>query len=266
MADESQADAALPDVPDDADVEIQTCAITFQVHPKPVLTKIQLAHEFSVGLTKYLNVQNTKTGNSAWNYEASFLGSPECRFNIVIQEEGCSFQLHIPQKMSEEWIEQRFQFAFDTFAKSFEPQLLMGLNINLLGIMDLKGDARRFLVEKVMHMDPSRFSLFERPFVMTGLHFFFPPFKTIPAGPNDKETETAWTCDVKIESLMADPNKLWLNSIAQWMDGKAWQQCVPSEINDRLGQAIDYLKRCVNQFVTGKPGRPHSETDDGTEQ
>jgi hypothetical protein len=231
-----------------AAVELQHCQIQLGFYPPIQLIKKQAGQKFGLALCDHLAIEKQEFESHKWEFTASFYGSPECQLQIAVAQNNLAISLKIPANHPQEWVEQRFLYVLDKFTQEFTPQVLLGLIVTTAGISEIAGDARAFLAEKLMRLEGDRVGLFGRPLHLVGLHLFFPPC-SVP-GPDGTTTDWPWAEDVKVESLMTDPSKVWVTASATWNDGVPWSEAVPQEVIKRLATATSHFKGCIAQFIT----------------
>jgi len=108
------------------------------------------------------------------------------------------------------------------------------------GTIPINGDARTFLAQHVMSIDPDRVDRFGRPIHLVGLRFFFPPFRH--KGKKGKAAVANWQVNVKAESLLEDPSKLYLEADADWSEPEDWSDEATANLVKQLGIVSSYLE------------------------
>ena len=70
------------------------------------------------------------------------------------------------------------------------------------------------------------------------------------------EKSEDWSLQVKAESLVEDPSKLYLEADGRWQarDGMKWDKEAATVVTERLVTVSDYVRKNVVEFVRGCDG------------
>jgi hypothetical protein len=129
-------------------------------------------------------------------------------------------------------------------------------------MLQVDGDARVFLMQHVMALDQERMKKLGRPMHCVGLRMFLPPVVLRPKKPTGtgkkkgKQAEAKvidWQVDVKAESLIENPSKLFLEALAEWSGPQKWDKSAPEQIVSRLDLVSEYVKNNFLPFLRSAP-------------
>jgi len=235
----------------DGKIDPRGFGLKLRFHPELRLEK-KLAHTFAAALSDYLSFEKDEFESHKWSFWEPLPGDPESRFLIVITPHTIHLDVRFPRK-GQEWVEHRFETVLVKFREHFKPQVLLHSEVAFRGTLQINGDARTFLSEHVMRMDSDRIDPFDRPVHLIGLRFFFPPFKK----KQDDENAGAgreWAVNVRAESLMEDPSKLFLEAEAEWFRAEMWSDLTVPESVARLETVKSYVIENVVKVMRHNPG------------
>lgn len=221
-------------------------------HPAIKLDRKQ-GFEFAAVVSEYLEPQSVQLEENSWVIRQQLGSSASGGLEITIGQTAFRIEIQHPTHALE-WIEQRCQSVLKEFEKRFQPKVILGSMAAYMGTMQVDGDARAFLARSVMKFDPGKLGALDRPVHLLGLRFFLPPFKAVTKRPKGKKSITEekvveWHVDVKVESLIEDPTKLYLEAEARWPAPSEWKRDAISRVVGHLASVTDYLQKSVVQFL-----------------
>jgi hypothetical protein len=153
------------------------------------------------------------------------------------------------------------QVSFDPTSKSaeFAAEELVGIVKEIAGVlpipifihqvhvlrktMPMAGamDARAFLMQEIVRVPPGRLAAWKRPFAAAGVRFIFPP----------QQMNDLSAYDLKIESFLQDPAKLFVENTASYlMPMPAGQWDV---LKANLADANRFLDESAHALLRGHP-------------
>jgi len=219
-------------------------------HPS-VRLEAKRGWDFGKALAEFIEPNKSDLKGEAWFFTQPQGPSPNSFLSVTVQPS--DIQLHASYPIhGREWYEARYGMLLRRFAEFFKPELILESSAMIRGNLPINGDARTFLAEHVMNMDPSRTDPFGRPIHLLGLRFFFPPFRQ--KGKKGKDAITNWQVNVKAESLLEDPSKLYLEADADWPTPSAWNDNAVSHILEQLDTVGGYLEKNVVAFLQHRTG------------
>jgi hypothetical protein len=206
--------------------------------------------DFGKLLSEFIEPNKSELKEEAWFFRQPQGASPESFLSVTVGPS--DIQLHASNPVHlKEWYETRYGMLLQKFAEFFKPELILGSSAMIHGLLPIDGDARTFLATHVMNMNPSRVDAFGRPIHLLGLRFFFPPFRH--KGRKGKEAVTNWQVNVKAESWLEDPSKLYLEADADWPDTSQWTSSAANKLLEQLGTVGQYLEKNVVAFLQHEP-------------
>lgn len=206
-------------------------------HPGISLEK-KLGYEFATTLAEYLEIDASSFESTAWH-----LSSKRDGVAIALEQSQLTIAGENPAGgKSQEWYEHRYQEVLTRFAQKFEPQIVLGSKAMVRFLLDVDGDARDFLAQRLMNVTPKRFGPLQRPIQLLGMRISFPPFmREWKDGPELKNETTDWSLELKVESWAADPRKLFVEADASWQEPMQWDGETVEKLVGRLDQLTSYL-------------------------
>jgi hypothetical protein len=232
-----------------AKIEPRGYALDLRFHPDIKLDR-KRGQQLALALTDYLNLEKNEFESHKWTFVEPLPGVAESRFVVVVGPNSLKLDLRFPAQ-GQEWVETRFGHVLAKFAETFRPGFVLQSEVTVRGTLPIDGDARTFLASRVMRMDLDRVQPFRRPIHQLGLKLFFPPFAVKKADEEPKVTD--WLVMVRVESLMEDPSKLFLEAEAGWMEAEGWDERIIGRLIDHLGTVKDYLETRVMSFLQQPP-------------
>jgi hypothetical protein len=228
-----------------AKIDARGYALSVRFHPEIKLDR-KRGHQFAAVLADYFNLEKNEFESHKWTFYEPLPGEESSRFIITVSPNFIEMDIRLP-KTIKELAETRFVTVLSKFREIFKPKFLLQSEAIVRGTLPIDGDARTFLAEHVMGINPNRVDSFGRPLHLLGLRFFFPPFvKKKPEGDNPLVTD--WHVNVRAESLIEDPSKLFLEAEATWIEAHPWEED-ESALSDHLETAKKYLESNVMQFL-----------------
>ena len=251
MADSAQEPTNLP--AGEGDLELRGCHLGVNFHPAIALAP-KRGLEFSTLLSERVDVTKVDLGSGTWVFSLPLPETPKGQFQIAVTAQQIQISATFPATTTPpEWIETRQMEVLRRFESFFRPTLILGSAAMIRATLKIDGDARVFLANHVMHLDQSRLRLFKRPAHLVGLRLSFPPYKLKTDGAEKSED---WSLQVKAESLVEDPSKLYLEADGRWQarDGMKWDKEAATVVTERLVTVSDYVRKNVVEFVRGCDG------------
>ena len=220
-------------------------------HPEIRLLDRKRGREFAQKLAPIIDPEKMDLESpDAWRYVQRVGSSPNSFLAVTVTPE--SVQLDAPAPThGKEWYEDRYRGLLKEFRNFFSPSLMLGSTVIVRGVLPIHVDAREFLSSQVMRIHPDRNTSFGRPIHLVGLRLFFPPFKK--TGSKKKSDTVKWSVDVKAESLMDDPSKLFLEAQADWPTPTQWTEAAEQEEVNRLETVSEFLEKNVINFLLENP-------------
>lgn len=233
---------------DDAKVEPRGYVLRLQFHP-PLKLDRKRGFQFAAGLTDIIDPENAQLQPNEWVFSQPLGTTAAGSLSMTITQTSLEFDIAFPSHQIQ-WFEDRYQLVLQAFEKEFKPKVLLGSSACYRGIMAVDGDARTFLAQKLMGFDPTKIGQLKRPVHLFGIRFFLPPFEAAPEkGKRGKSQKTDWHVDVKAESLMEDPTKLYLEADAHWPTPEQWKGDIIEKIVGHLATVADYVRNDVVTFL-----------------
>lgn len=231
---------------DPVQLELRGYHLALAFHPQIRLER-KKGFEFAVALSDYIDPSSVVAEAHQWRLSQPISGSPNSRLNIIVEQRQLQIGAAFPG-LSKEWLEERFSSVVREFREVFKPESILSSAAMVRAVLQVDGDAREFLARHVMKLAPERIDPFGRPIHLVGLRFFFPPFAVKRKG-KDESSVTPWQVDVKAESLIEDPSKLFLEADGRWPQLMQWSDDGEQQVIQRLEIVSDYLKKNVVSFL-----------------
>lgn len=213
--------------------------------------------QFAEKISEYLNLDETTTRDTEWRYLHRREGT-DSKVQFSVEQNNVQAQAHFPTD-AKEWFEERFRFFFREFRNQFTPQFILSSSVMIRGELDVDGDARTFLANHAINVKPGQFG---RPIHGMGLRLFFPPYQLKPKSKRGKATTVEWQINVKIESLLEDPGKLFLEADADWNFPKEWNDKQIDLVILHLEDVSSFLDKTIIPYLcNSKTGDSDGEND-----
>jgi len=215
-------------------------------HPAISLNK-KLGYEFATHLAEYLEIDAITAESTGWH-----MSSKRDGVSIEVSESQIRLSGENPAGgKSQEWYEHRYQEVLNRFTEKFQPQIALASKAMVRHLFEIDGDARDFLSQHVMNIEPERFGPLQRPIQLLGMRIAFPPFTRDWEKQEGEETSdetTDWLLELKVESWAEDPKLLFVEADASWQEPMPWggNADVIEKIVGRLGELNSYLSKVRN--------------------
>ncbi|MGD0382134.1 MAG: hypothetical protein ABSA77_01345 [Thermoguttaceae bacterium] len=188
---------------------------------------------------------------------------------LVIKTPANDFEVHISQtsiqlvqkdlSKGQEFFEKRFQVILNRFSERFSPEMILSSKAMIRALIEIDGDARSFIGFHLMRLNPETLTLMKRPLHLFGLRLFFPPFE-VEQSESEKQPghESAikpedWSADVKIESWIENPSKLFLEVDGRWDEPKVWNNESVEEVWSRVATVDQFIDKNLAPYLNEAP-------------
>lgn len=222
-----------------------------QFHPEVRLDR-KRGHEFAQKLATFIDPQKIELTQEKWTFTQPLGSAANSFLSVTVTQRDLQMHASFPS-FGKEWYEQRYQMLLKQFRAFFGPEMILESSAMVRGVLSVDGDARIFLSQHVMQIDPARTDSFGRPIHLVGIRFFFPPFMKPKEGKR-KQGVVDWQVNVKAESLIEDPTKLFLEADADWPVPRSWNEDSEKEEIQRLEAVSQYLEKNVIAFLQHEGG------------
>jgi hypothetical protein len=221
-------------------------------HPDMRLDKRDAGFEFARQLASLIDPQSAQIDANMWTFSQPLGSASGAGLFVRVAANSIQFDLVQPTE-SREWIERRAELILSELGKQFKPKLILGTSATIRATLQIDGDARRFIGQHVMKIDEAHCRLLKRPIHLFGLRLFLPAF-SVQAIPQKgrrkpKEQVTNWQVNLRAESLLDDPTKVFLEAEASWPEPKQWDTDSTTEAVRRLETISAYLENDVLEFL-----------------
>ncbi len=209
-------------------------------HP-PLKLAPKDAHQFAAALNEFYDIDLVNLESDTWIFT-----STRYEFEVKITQAHLELQSSRPTEKLERY-EIHYKRVLERFGEHFSPQVILASKATIPGLLDIDGDARTFLAQHVFRLLETRLDPFERPLHLLGMRAFFPAVDVV----DDEENKTTidWDVDVRIESAMADPRKLYVRAEATWGEPAPWDDESLQKLFGRLSIVSDYISTTINGFL-----------------
>ncbi len=233
-----------------AELQPRGYVLSVNFHPHIRLSRKD-GFDFASKLSDYIDPQTANLEAHQWTYSQPLGTSAAGGLEVTITPSSIQFDISFPTHRKE-WLEQRCTMVLQEFYDKFDPKLVLSSSAKVVGTIEIDGDARGFLAHHVVNLNPKRLLLLKRPVHALGIRIFSPPFEHVEKRGKKNVTHTIpWVVDVKAESLIEDPSKLYLEADAQWPTPTQWTG-VPKIIEELIGHlktVTEYLEKDVINFL-----------------
>jgi len=216
----------------------------------PQISLSKGGYNFASAISEYLEARTVTLDLNSWVFAQPLGAAAGGALQLTITPGTIQFEVSFPTHRID-WIANRCQMVLQVFTEIFKPKLVLSSLVKVLGTMQIDGDAREFLVKHVTSFDPARFSMLKRPIHAFGIRVFCPPYQhqVVKKGRKPSKEIVPWSVDVKAESLIDDPTKLYLEADAQWSNPGSWGEPKILEMVSHLQLVADYLGKDVMEFL-----------------
>ncbi len=210
-------------------------------HPQIKLTSKD-AHEFSAALTDHFEIDHVNIESDGWTLSSSRHG-----FRVAVTQSQLELHCDTPGERQERY-EVYYRRVLGSFEERFHPQIILASKAMIRGLLDIDGDSRIFLAEYVFKISPTRLDPLKRPVHTLGMRLFFPSYRVETEAGNEEGSD--WDVDVRLESWMSDPRRLFVEADATWDQPQAWNDESLEGVFGRLSTVSDYVKTTIRGFLT----------------
>lgn len=215
----------------------------------------KMGHVFAQAVSGYVDIEEFKLENKSWTFLQNSSG-----LGIQLHVEKGGIQLHSQKPENRlEWLENRYGPILEKFHDLFGPRIIFSSSAMVRGIVDSGDDARTFLASRLIKVEPDDFG---RPIHGLGVRFFFPPWKPKKSG-RAKTKAIDWQVNLKVESLLRDPRKLFLEADAEWHLTKPWSRQTTMDAIRHVQYVIDFLNNTVIPYLLKTNPNPPNITQEG---
>ena len=255
----ADSDIILPD--EDATLDWKRYYLRLDFYPAIKLRRRD-GLRFAEAISEYLELEEIQPGVSEWK----MAGGASCDgVHLRIAKHSITLDAHDPVN-SLEWYEHRFELVISKFEEMFSPHVALLRNAMASCLLDLPGgtDARAFLGGWVMLMDPHKLAPIERPLHVLGVRLFFPPFEEADSEQAGEYCKTDWSVNVRVESCVNDPGKLFMEADADWDAPISWDNDLVNEALRCLGVVTTFMSDKIVKFLR-QPPLPDNDEDNDVE-
>ena len=214
-------------------------------------------HKFAITIADYIAIDHTDFTEGKW-----VLKSRMSAGNIVITITATALQFQLTEpSVRQEWLDEKYQLVLSRFIETFSPQVILGSKALARGLLDIDGDARTFIGGHLMNMNPKSLAPLARPLHGLGLRLFLPPYNVETESGDSKQHED-WSLNVKIESWLADPSKLFLEAEGNWQEPKDMTEDTASDAVSRLASVSTFMQDNLLRYLVQDEDENEGENDD----
>lgn len=216
-------------------------AIAFQ--PEIKLSS-KMGFEFAGKLTDYVDPRRVEISEDQWNFSQPEGQSPRGVLSVTVTPS----TIIIATAFSDTIIERqeiRLIEILRRFQEMFDPKFILRHETTVRATYPLGRDAREFLAREVMQLAEERISLIGRPIHVVGFNMVCPP------DPTEVQTRDS-ILTVRVESLVEDPQQIYLEARAQWITPHPWTPENAEGVVKKVNVVQDYLRMNVVRMVKGK--------------
>jgi hypothetical protein len=241
-----------------AELEVLAYGLQASFHPSIKLER-RKGLELAGKLSSALDAREVALGENQWVISQPMGASVNSKFAVTIDESTISIEAALPTDKLEKF-DNRAHVILTEFKKMFDPQLLLRSQSMVRATLQIDGDARMFLCSHVTHFDTAKLKPLGRPVHLFGIRFFMPPYEQTsapPAKPGKSKAKKAaktavdWMIDVKAESLIQDPSKLFLEATAEWQTPRPWDKRIVEHVVQGMDTTLDYLRDNLIPTLSG---------------
>jgi hypothetical protein len=202
--------------------------------------------QFATDLAEFLESDSVRIESGQWIFDCT---SGVDRSELVITDSGIRLRIVRPQRNPESY-EGRFRSILDTFAERFSPSVMTSSNARVHAWWPVLGDSRVFLGGHLFRIEPSRIlEPIGRPVHLLGMRMLFPAYEEQDEEGGATSRSVDWEVDVKVESAITDPSKLYLEVDGSWDSPAVWSESSVSKAADRLRTVVGFVKNELARFL-----------------
>lgn len=206
---------------------------------------------FSSKLADVIEIERLEVESNEWR----FGGGGTCDgMQVVVERQRISLAAHSPRN-AEQFYEDRNALILGAFASMFSPGLILRSSAKAAGLLDANGDARTFLGGGLMLFHPKKLEAINRPLHILGVRMYFPSSDNVE-----------WGVDVRTESWIDDPTKLFLEADADWSESRDWDQEKVRKTVESISVVTDFMKTRLMDFLHQTPMLGFDEEDDNDDK
>ena len=209
-------------------------------HP-PIKLASRDAHEFAAAINEFYEIDHVNLESDGW----SFLSSRH-DFRIAVTQSQLELHSDIPGQKQERY-EVHYRRVLRCFEERFDPQIILASKAMIRGLLPIDGDARAFLAEHVFKISQARLDPLKRPIHLLGMRIFFPAYQTVEDGEAHEGSD--WDVDVRLESWVNDPRKLFMEADANWKAPTEWNDEFLEHVVGRLSTVSEYVQKTILGFL-----------------
>jgi hypothetical protein len=213
-------------------------------HP-PIRLERKRGYEFAAALADFVDPSNVTVEDHAWVFSQPIPGSPRSQLTVSVAKSQLKIDAEFPRQ-AKEWFEDRQTAILRKFVELFAPTLILQSAAMIRGVLPIDGDARTYLAQRVMNVRGEYFAPFGRPIHMIGLTLGFPPCRV--ESPDGARVEDSLV-QVKVESLVEDTSKLFLEASGEWPQPLKCSDEALDKVVRRQDEVAAYLEKRVTEFL-----------------
>jgi hypothetical protein len=241
------------------DAPLQPMGYAVGVHfHEPLKLLPQTGLVFATKLADYVDPRGVIVKDDAWIFSQPLVGeSAASSLQVVVRPATVELEARYPAD-SLEWFETRYRDILKVFCGAFHPSWLLASSAKVFGTIPIDGDARAFLCEHVAKMN-DRLGPLGRPVHLFGIRIALPACELRGPSKGKKPGKLLnrfdWMLELKVESLFADPTKVYLEAVGEWQaeSPKPWSEATIQEVIGHLAILSLYVKDNLIPFLTAKP-------------
>ena len=243
-----------------AQLEPLAYSLEANYHP-PIKLERQKGLEFAGKISSALDAREVALAENQWVLAQPLGANANSKFAVTVTDSAISVQAELPSDRLEKF-DNRAHVILSEFQKMFKPELLLGSRAMVRATLQIDGDARTFLIAHVTRFDTAKLKPLGRPVHLFGIRLFMPPYEqTTTASAKSKKskakkvvrTTVDWMVDIKAESYIQDPAKLFLEATATWHTPRKWDTKIVDHIVKGMDTTSDYLRENFVPFLTTDP-------------
>jgi hypothetical protein len=238
MASDSEQQSHTPDPESEGDRLVYEAGVSFL---PPLRLDSTEALSFASKLSEHIPPSSVQIESNQWVYSAA------SGVELKVTPTRLLLTAHSPSVPRQEPFEQRFQVILTRFKEVFNPKFIASSRALMCAIVPIDGDARVFLGGHLLRFHPRRLLLFGRPAHGLGIRFFFPQYEQESNG--TVVDSVNWHANVKIESWLEDPSKLFVEVEGVWPNPEEWEETSENNAVSRLGSVSDFYQTKLLPFL-----------------